>query len=151
MITATAETGAVTELVMAVANLTDSDSISFVDVDITDTHTATVTTINYSPLGTLMSIVNVDTGTIDWDFSAEASALEYLAAGETKVETFMITLNDENGDLVNREVNVTIRGTNDAPTVTTAMGTTQVENNGATTSTEVATFTAIYLDGDDIT
>ena len=44
------------------------------------------------------------------------SAVEYLAAGQTKVETFTITLDDDNGGMITR-IDVTITGTNDAPVV----------------------------------
>ena len=46
------------------------------------------------------------------------SAVEYLAAGQTKVETFTITLDDGNGGLITAQIDVTITGTNDAPVIT---------------------------------
>ena len=54
---------------------------------------------------------------ITWNYSVADSAVEYLAAGQTKVETFTITLDDGNGGAVTRTINVTITGTNDAPVV----------------------------------
>jgi Ca2+-binding RTX toxin-like protein len=41
--------------------------------------------------------------------------VEYLAAGQTKVEQFTVALNDGHGGIVNQTVSVTITGTNDAP------------------------------------
>ena len=46
------------------------------------------------------------------------SAVEYLAAGQTKVETFTFTLDDQHGGLITKQVDVTITGTNDAPVIT---------------------------------
>ena len=43
-------------------------------------------------------------------------AVEYLAAGQTKVETFTITLDDENGGMITG-IDVTITGTNEEPVI----------------------------------
>ena len=40
--------------------------------------------------------------------------MAYLAAGQTKVESFTITLSDQNGGVITRQIDVTITGTNDA-------------------------------------
>src|SRR5207253_1322799 len=46
------------------------------------------------------------------------SAVEYLAKDQTKVESFTITLDDQNGALITKQIDVTITGTNDAPVIT---------------------------------
>src|SRR5438477_305610 len=56
-------------------------------------------------------------GVITSDYSVAASAVEYLAKDQTKVETFTIALDDGNGGTVDRTISVTISGTNDAPVV----------------------------------
>ena len=56
-------------------------------------------------------------GGTPWSYSVAASAVEYLAEGQTKVEQFTITLDDGNGGIVNRTIEVTITGTNDAPVI----------------------------------
>ena len=43
---------------------------------------------------------------------------QYLAKNQTKVEQFTITLDDGNGGTVDRTIEVTITGTNDAPVLT---------------------------------
>ena len=105
-------TGAVTELLTPTGNLTDSGSIAFTDVDLTDTHTVSVAP-NGTPLGGLTA--SVSGNTINWTYNVAASTVEYLAAGQTKVEQFTVTLNDGNGGVVDRVIEVTITGTNDAP------------------------------------
>src|SRR5260221_5154264 len=52
------------------------------------------------------------------DFTVADAAVEYLAAGQTKVESFTITLDDQHGGLITRQIDVTITGTNDAPVIT---------------------------------
>ncbi|MBL0422810.1 VCBS domain-containing protein, partial [Ramlibacter sp. AW1] len=119
-------TGAVTELVTPASNLTDSGTISFSDVDLTDVHSVSAVTASSGALGTLTASVTTDTtgngtgGVVTWNYSVPASAVEYLAAGQPKVETFTFTLSDGNGGAVERTVSVTITGTNDAPTITSS-------------------------------
>ncbi|OCW56502.1 tandem-95 repeat protein [Hoeflea olei] len=117
-------TGGVTELVMPTGNLTDSGTISFSDVDLSDTHSINPTIVSSAnALGTLTASVTQDTtgtgtgGEITWNYSVAASAVEYLGANDTKVETFTLTLEDGHGGTVERTVTVTIQGTNDAPVV----------------------------------
>ncbi|WP_201772384.1 VCBS domain-containing protein, partial [Hoeflea sp. BAL378] len=117
-------TGAVTEQVTPAGNLTDSGTIAFTDVDLSDTHTVLPGIVaSNGALGALTANVTVDTtgtgtgGVISWSYSVAASAVEYLALNETKVETFTITLSDGRGGTVERTISVTITGTNDVPLV----------------------------------
>ncbi len=117
--------GAVTELVTPVGNLTDSGTIAFGDVDLTDVHLVSAMGAPVgSVLGALTAVKNTDTvgsgtgGQLTWTYSVAASDVEYLAAGQTRVESFTITLDDQNGSVVTRQIDVTITGTNDAPIVT---------------------------------
>ncbi|WP_210205755.1 VCBS domain-containing protein [Hoeflea marina] len=122
-------TGAVTELVTPAGDLTDSGTIGFSDVDLSDTHSVDPLIVaSEGALGTLTASVTTDTsnglgGVISWDYSVAASAVEYLAKGETKVESFTLTLDDGHGGTVERTVNVTITGTNDAPVIEAGSGT----------------------------
>ncbi|MDO9319560.1 MAG: VCBS domain-containing protein [Gammaproteobacteria bacterium] len=125
VITAQDLVGGVTELVAPVGNLTDSGAISFSDVDLTDVHlvSATGTPVG-TTLGSLTANVSNDTtssgtgGQVTWNYSVPASAVEFLAAGQTKVESFSISLSDQNGGVVSRQINVVITGTNDVPVIT---------------------------------
>ena len=93
-----------TELLTPAGNLTDTGSISFTDVDLSDAHSISPTIVaSAGALGSLTACVTTDTtgtglgGVITWDYSAAAAAAEYLAAGQTKLETFTITLSDGHG------------------------------------------------------
>ena len=116
-------TSAVTEQVTPVGNLTDSGTIALADVDLTDTH-------QHRPDH---HGVRRGAGFADrlcepghrrrhwrhhqWNYSVAASAVEYLAKNQTKVEQFTITLDDGNGGIIDRTIEVTITGTNDAPVI----------------------------------
>ena len=75
-------------------------------------------------LGSLTAVKDADTtgtgsgGQLTWTYTVADSAVEYLAAGQTKVESFTITLNDQNGSVITKQIDVTITGTNDAPVIT---------------------------------
>ena len=124
VITAEDVIGAVTELETPAGNLTGSGIISFTDVDLTDVHlvSAAGTPIG-TTLGSLTAVKDSDTtgtgtgGQLTWTYTVAASAIEYLAAGQPKVESFTITLDDQNGGLITRQIDVTITGTNDAPSL----------------------------------
>ena len=116
-------TGAVTELGTPSGSLTDSGTITFTDIDIADVHSLSLVTPSGGALGTLTASVSTDTtgsgtgGVVTWNYSVAASAVEYLAAGATKVETFAFNVLDGQGGSVPRTVSVTITGTNDAPQI----------------------------------
>ena len=121
-------TGAVTELVTAAGNLTATGSIGFTDADLTDAHTVGSVTSSSGALGTLTPSIATDTtgsgvgGSVTWSYSVAASAVEYLAAGQTKPETFTFNVLDGKGGSVPRTVTVTVTGTNDAPDISVQSG-----------------------------
>jgi VCBS repeat-containing protein len=123
VITAQDLAGGVTELVTPAGSLTDSGVISFSDVDLTDAHLVSATAVG-TTLGSLTASVSNDTtgsgtgGQVTWNYSVPASSVEFLAAGQTRVESFNISLSDQNGGVVSRQINVVIAGTNDAPVIT---------------------------------
>src|SRR4029453_11275971 len=125
VITAQDLVGAVTEQITPAGNLTDSGTITFSDVDLTDMHFVSATGIPIgSVLGTLTAVKNTDTtgtgtgGQLTWTYTVADSAVEFLAAGQTKVESFTITLDDQHGGLITKQIDVTITGTNDVPVIT---------------------------------
>src|SRR4029077_12310070 len=125
VITALDLIGAVTEQVNPVGNISDSGIITFTDDDLSDVYlvSAPGTPVG-TTLGSLTMVKNHDTtgtgigGQLTWTYTVAASAVEYLAAGQTKVESFTITLDDQHGGLITRQIDVTITGTNDAPLIT---------------------------------
>ena len=116
-------TGAVTEQVAPVGNLSDTGTITFTDVDLSDVHSVGAVTASAGALGSLTASVSSDTtgtglgGVVSWNYSVAASAVEYLGASDSKVESFTFTVSDGNGGTVNRTVDVTIQGTNDGPNI----------------------------------
>lgn len=113
----------------AAVQLTDSGTISFSDVDLSDAHlvSANGTPVG-SALGTLTAVESSDTtgsgtgGELTWTYKVANSTVAYLAENQTKVESFTITLDDQHGGLITRQIDVTITGTNDAPVITTVVG-----------------------------
>jgi len=153
-VVATADvTSAVTEQVTPAGNLTDSGTIALTDVDLTDTHHIGPTiTASAGALGSLAASVNPDTvdgmgGAIKWNYSVAASAVEYLAKNQTKVEQFTITLDDGNGGIVNRTIEVTVTGTNDAPVIAAIAqkNLTEQTDTAPLTATIPVTFTDVDL------
>ncbi len=107
-----------------VGAMTTSGSIEFDDADLTDGHTVGFTPVG-ATLGTLSAVSITDpatgagAGTVGWSYSVNASAVAYLAAGETLVEEFNVTVSDDDGTALSdaATVRVTITGTNDAPVI----------------------------------
>ncbi|WP_418147726.1 VCBS domain-containing protein [Variovorax paradoxus] len=139
VITAQDLAGAVSEQIAPAGTLSDSGVIGFSDLDLSDVHlvSATGTPVG-SVLGSLTAVRNADTtgtgtgGQITWTYTVDATAVEYLAAGQTRVESFTITVNDQHGGIVTRQIDVTITGTNDAPTIGTADAAAAVAEDAAT-------------------
>lgn len=140
-------TGGVTEMVAPAGQLTDSGSIAFSDADHADVHSVGAVTASAPTLGTLTASVTADTtgtgsgGVVTWNYSVPASAVEYLGANQTRVESFTFDVLDGAGGSVPRTVAVTVTGTNDKPV---AVG----DVLSATEDTSV-TFTAAQLLGND--
>ena len=124
VITAEDLAGAVSEQAAPAGTLSDSGVIGFSDLDLSGVHlvSATGTPVG-SVLGSLTAVKDGDTtgtgtsGQLTWTYTVDATAVEYLAAGETRVESFTITVDDQHGGIVTRQIDVTITGTNDAPTI----------------------------------
>src|SRR5262249_22958533 len=74
-------------------------------------------------LGSLTAVKTTDTtgsgsgGLLTWTFTATDAALNQLAKGQIVHETYTVTLDDQNGGVVTRDVTVTITGTDDAPVI----------------------------------
>ncbi|WP_223547101.1 VCBS domain-containing protein [Pseudomonas sp. A-B-19] len=115
------ESGALTEDGTTVA----SGSFAFGDVDLADhAHVASVSA-PAGALGTLVASVSDEStgdaaGSVDWTYTLNNSATQYLAEGQTKTEVFTVTLTDDFGAAVTKSVTITLTGSNDAPTVTAA-------------------------------
>ena len=103
--------------------LSDSGDIAFTDVDLSDGHTVSVGNASVGALGVLTASITEGNdgdgaGVVSWEYTVSNAAVQYLSAGETKEESFDITIDDGNGSTDTKTVTVTITGTNDAPIIT---------------------------------
>ncbi|XUM20585.1 beta strand repeat-containing protein [Bradyrhizobium oligotrophicum S58] len=116
-------------------------SFDFADLDWSDTHSVSAmllrtTASGGAALGTMSALIDTDTanglgGEAAWSYHVDNSAVQFLAAGESVVETYRVTVRDGHGGTVSRDVSVTIAGTNDAPVITTAQATGAVTEDAA--------------------
>jgi choice-of-anchor C domain-containing protein len=106
------------------AQLSDTGQIKFTDADVSDAHTASVVGFNAgasnvaSALGAITATITADTvdgkgGVLSWTYTVNAGAVEYLNAGQTRVEAFDVMVDDGRGGAAIKTVVVTIRGSND--------------------------------------
>jgi len=104
-----------------------SGSIAFTDADLTDGHTASVaaapgnaTSLGSIALGAVNEVANAAGGSVGWTCTIDEAAAQYLAAGQSVTETYVVTVADGNGSTITQNVTITITGTNDAVTVVAA-------------------------------
>ncbi len=121
-----------------------SGVITFTDADLTDTHRVVSVIpqgagyLGSFTLGTLADSTGGVTGSVGWTFSVPDAALHFLAAGQTLVQSYAVTIGDFHNGPATQIVTVTLTGTND-PTVIVAASTTAsgaiTEQAGVTGST----------------
>ena len=112
-------------------------TIHFTDVDLTDRPTAEITdqsatwldsdghtqlTLTSGQASALENALAVLTsgknnGAVDWSYSIQDSALDFLGQGQTATVVSTITLDDHHGGTDTAHVTVTITGANDAPVI----------------------------------
>ncbi|WP_407113997.1 VCBS domain-containing protein [Bradyrhizobium sp. LMG 9283] len=105
-------------------SLNTAGTISFIDADLSDSHTATfvASPANTTSLGTFSldpvnEATNAANGSVQWHYALNNGAAQYLAAGQSVTESFVVTVNDGHGSTSTQTVTVTINGTNDLATV----------------------------------
>ena len=104
--------------------LNDTGSIAFTDVDLSDSHSVDPLIVaSAGALGDLTATVSTaatggNIGEITWNYSVVPGLVDYLAEGETKIETFEVTVVDINGATDTETVTITLTGSNDAPVIT---------------------------------
>ena len=143
-----------------------SGSISFNDADISDNHTVSSTAIGTGYLGTFTATLSADTnnngdndpgnpspGSVTWNFSLKDSALDYLSAGQTLTQKYNVVISDGHGGTTTQVVTITLVGTNDAPTISSAVttgGVTELPDNspGENTATLTSSGTISFNDVD---
>ncbi|WP_433785494.1 beta strand repeat-containing protein [Pseudomonas frederiksbergensis] len=123
------QAGTVTEDAPTTPSTTDSLSttgtIAFSDVDLSDTHTASfvaaggnTTALGNFSLASVVEAANAANGTVNWTYTVNNAAAQYLAQGQTATETYVVTLNDGHGSSTTQNVIITITGTNDQVHIT---------------------------------
>ncbi|UVK97490.1 VCBS domain-containing protein [Pseudomonas sp. B21-048] len=126
------QAGTVTEDATTTPNLTDSLStsgtIAFSDVDLSDTHTASfvaaggnATALGNFTLASVTEAANAANGTVNWTYTLNNAAAQYLAQGQTVTETYVVTINDGHGSTTTQNVTITIAGTNDQVQITSGV------------------------------
>lgn len=106
-----------------------SGSLGFADVDFSDTHSVTFAPDGEGYLGSFSASLVTDTtgdvaGSLDWSFSVDNAAIQYLGAGDTLVQTYTVTVDDgHTGGTTTQVVTITITGENDAPEITGTVAT----------------------------
>ena len=120
------------------ASATGSITASDIDASASLSYTSVADSGNATTYGTF----SVD-GSGTWTYNIDESAADSLDADDTVTETFRVTVDDGLGGTDTQDVVVTIRGTNDAPTITlTKVADGTLVEDSVATDTQVATFTA---------
>ncbi|MGJ4953912.1 VCBS domain-containing protein [Bradyrhizobium sp. HKCCYLS20291] len=137
----TAATATQDVAVDAQGQLHANGSFGFADLDLSDTHSASAIFLSTTgpggvALGSMGALIDTDTaggssGEATWSYHVDNSAVQFLAAGESVVETYRVTVSDGHGGTASRDVSVTIAGANDAPVITTAQATGAVTEDSA--------------------
>jgi len=113
---------------------TADGSISFADSETGDTHTASFTPQNAGYFGTFSLDPVVEsggTGSVAWHFTVDNADIQFLAQGQSVTQTYQVVVTDEFGATTGQDINVTLNGANDAPTVVSENVITDVDANGA--------------------
>ncbi len=126
-ITSAVQAGSVAEIADGVpgegaATLVAAGAVTFADVDVIDAHSASFVAQGINYLGTFaLDPVNQAGDSVGWNFSVADAALDSLAVGQTLTQRYVVTVDDGHGDTAAQTVTISIHGTNDAPTITSAV------------------------------
>ncbi|MDD9196281.1 retention module-containing protein, partial [Aliivibrio sp. S3MY1] len=112
------------------------------DVDLSDTHTWDVQPVS----GTYGSITVDANGKWVYTINNGLDATQHLAEGESGEDKFIVTVNDGQGGTVQKEIVISLEGTNDLPTVVDSNDTGAVVEDGVQTISD----TLIVEDVDDL-
>ena len=70
-----------------------------------------------------------------WTYTLDNASHQNLAAGESHVETFTVTVTDDKGATATQDVTITVQGTNDQPVITSEVQAGSVKEDGTLTAT----------------
>jgi VCBS repeat-containing protein len=89
----------------------DSGTIAFDDPDLSDVHSASFTPQGIGYLGTFsLDAVDQSGNSVGWDFVVSDAALEGLAEGEIRIQTYEVEIDDGHGGTATQMVTITITG-----------------------------------------
>jgi VCBS repeat-containing protein len=94
-------------------------SIAFSDVESADTHIASFTPQGSGYFGTFSLdpiLESGGSGSVAWHFSVDNADIQFLAQGQTLVQTYTVFVTDDHGAVTPQNVTIAIDGSNDAPT-----------------------------------
>jgi VCBS repeat-containing protein len=115
------------------ATQTAQGSIHFTDAETGDTHVASFQPDGSGYLGTF-SLDPVSegpgSGSVEWHFSVDNSAIQFLSQGQTLTQDYTVTITDENGASTTQDVTILINGANDPPVANADNVITDVGANG---------------------
>ena len=133
VITSSVQAGAVTEdgTLVATGRVTSTD----VDHEATAAYSGDAT----GKYGTFA----VDAETGKWTYNMSNDAHQNLKAGETHTETFTVTVTDDEGATATQSVTVTVKGTNDAPVISSSVQEGAVTEDGTLVATGRVTSTDV--------
>lgn len=144
-------------LIVPPSELQVGGNLLFDDIDSTDDgHEVSV--VETDRVGTLVAAIIEDAtganlgGTIQWIYTVDNSAVDYLAQGETLVETFTVLLTDGEGGSATETVTITVTGSNDTPVLAAVMEPLVIDEDESVfaTQTQVQALIAEYVDDVDL-
>ena len=112
---------------------TTDGSISFSDAEAGDTHTASFQSQASGYVGTfsLDPVSEVPgNGSVAWHYTVDNADIQFLAQGQTLVQTYAVTILDSNGASTVQDVSIAINGVNEAPTAVSETVVTDVGTGG---------------------
>ena len=120
-------------------------AINFGDVDLTDGHSVSFTADGTGYFGTFSAVVaNASTGDgsgqVTWSFVVDPATIQFLSEGQGLLQRYIVTIDDGHGGTTQQLINVTLRGTNDAPVITGGVADGQIIEDVQTSAAGVITF-----------
>jgi VCBS repeat-containing protein len=84
-----------------------------------------------------------EAGTVSWSYKVDNTAVQKLALDEVATETFTVTVSDGKGGFIDKDVTISVIGTNDAPVIGTVQDVTFVQGGFSVVNLETVKATDI--------
>ena len=92
----------------------DSGAVAFNDPDLSDVHSASFTPQGGGYVGSFtLDPVDQSGNDVEWHFSVQDSAIDFLDAGDTLTQIYTIEIDDGHGGTTTQDVTITIHGADD--------------------------------------